>query len=300
MLHREPSAEIYLVQRSDDDSWWALKVLTDSNPRHLGRLEREVLVRDGLRHPHIVPAYEVLSVAGHAALVMDFVEGPSLRSWLRTQRPSTSEALQLFAGIVQAVSLALDRGVVHRDLRPGNVLLAPSGTDRFTPRVADWGLAKVRADSVGPLGGLTTLQRGLGTAGYAAPEQVRDAASVGPPADVFSLGCVLYELLAGQPPFHGRGEMDAALAARDEQYTTLDRALPGAHPMLVELVHDMLRGDPDLRPVNARAVWERLMELPPELSSEAVPESPWKRAMLLGAPLAVAALIGTLVVVLWS
>ncbi len=296
MLHREPSAEIYLVQRRDDDTWWALKVLTDTNPRHLDRLEREVLVRDGLRHPHIVPAYEVLSIAGHAALVMDFVEGPSLRAWLRTERPTISQALQLFAGIVQAVSHAHDHGAVHRDIRPGNVLLAPAGTDRFTPRVADWGLAKVRADAVGPLGGLTTVQRSLGTAGYAAPEQVRDASSAGPPADVFSLGCLLYELLTGQGPFHGRSEMDAAMAAKNEEYTPIDRVLPTLHPMLARLVHDMLAGEPDRRPHDARAVWERLMELPPELSAEEPPVSPWAQGALLAAPLLVALVVGALVV----
>lgn len=288
------------MQRHDDDSWWALKVLTDSNPRHLERLEREVLVRDGLRHPHIVPAYEVLSIVGHAALVMDFVEGPSLRAWLRQQRPTVAQALQMFAGIVQAVSHAHDHNVVHRDLRPGTVLLAPTGADRFTPRVADWGLAKVRADSVGPLGGLTTVQRGLGTAGYAAPEQVRDASSAGPAADVFSLGCVLYELLAGQPPFHGRGELDAAMAAKEEEYTALDRAVPGIHPALAALVHQLLAGDAQERPPNARAVWELLMELPPELSTQQAPAPPWSRAVLLGAPLLVALGIGALVVGLFG
>jgi serine/threonine protein kinase len=231
---------------------------------------------------------------------MDFVEGPSLRAWLRQQRPSVAQALQMFAAMVQAVSHAHDHNVVHRDLRPGTVLLAPAGADRFTPRVADWGLAKVRADSVGPLGGLTTVQRGLGTAGYAAPEQVRDASSAGPAADVFSLGCVLYELLTGQPPFHGRSELDAAMAARDEQYTPLDRAAPGLHPALVDFVHLLLAGDPERRPPNARAVWELLMELPPELSVEEAPVAPWRRSALLSAPLLVALGIGALVVALFG
>lgn len=292
LLHRDEGSETYLVQRTADHTWWALKVLTDTDRRHVERLQREALVRDGLRHPHIVPATEVLTISGHAALVMDFVEGPSLETWLQTHRPSPAEALQLFAGIVQAVSHAHEHGVIHRDLRPGTVLLAPAGPGLFMARVADWGLAKIRASEVGTFGGITTVQRGLGVPGYAAPEQIRDASSASAPADVFSLGCILYELLTGRGPFAGRSTMDAAMAARSESFERLDVVSPNLEQQVMHLVHWMLKADPGQRPADAYVVWEALAELPPFPTSAERPWWWWPAVATV--PLVVAAAVGVL------
>jgi WD40 repeat protein len=160
------------------------------------QIETEAVAR--LQHPHIVQLYEVGEVRGQPFFSLEFCDGGTLTDQLKKQRPTPREAAALIETLARAMHYAHLRGVVHRDLKPGNVLLA--GAERVA-KITDFGLAKridAEAREVSQSGAI------MGTAGYMAPEQaagrVRDT---GPAADVYALGALLYECLTGRPPFEG-------------------------------------------------------------------------------------------------
>lgn len=188
-------AVVFKARHTQLDSEHAIKVLqvTGSQLRH--RLLREGKVQAALRHPNVVRVTDVLDVSGSPALVMEFVDGPSLDSWLQDHTPALDEVMWLFRGIVRGVGAAHARGVVHRDLKPANVLVAPT-SDGLTPKVTDFGLVK-------SLGRVGTTQTGmaLGTPEYMSPEQIRDPRAVDQRSDMWALGCIFYELVCGQRAF---------------------------------------------------------------------------------------------------
>jgi formylglycine-generating enzyme required for sulfatase activity len=160
------------------------------------QIETEAVAR--LQHPHIVQLYEVGEVRGQPFFSLEFCDGDTLTDQLKKQRPTPREAAELIETLARAMHYAHLRGVVHRDLKPGNVLLA--GAERVA-KITDFGLAKridAEAREVSQSGAI------MGTAAYMAPEQaagkVRDT---GPAADVYALGALLYECLTGHPPFEG-------------------------------------------------------------------------------------------------
>jgi serine/threonine-protein kinase len=150
----------------------------------------------GLRHPNIVQVYDVGDVDGRPYFTMELVEGSSLAERIAGVPQPAGEAARLLTQMADAVHAAHQAGVVHRDLKPGNVLLGPDGA----PKVTDFGLAhRLDGDH-----GLTVTGVPIGTPSYMAPEQARgDRAAIGPATDVYALGAILYELLTGRPPFKG-------------------------------------------------------------------------------------------------
>ncbi|MEL6348658.1 MAG: protein kinase, partial [Myxococcota bacterium] len=190
----------------------AIKLLFRGTPAMQERLLREGRVQAAMDHPNILPVRDIVDHNGTPGLVLPFIAGPTLSALLSAYRPSIAEALALFHDIVEGIHHAHQRGLIHRDLKPSNVLLEPRH-GRITPRVADFGLVK-EVDDVG----LTHLGEMMGTLHYAAPEQLRDAASVDHRADLFSLGVILVELLTGQRPFAAlslAGALEAHKAAPD-------------------------------------------------------------------------------------
>lgn len=160
----------------------------------LDRLTREAKAVAKLRHPNIVQVYDVDDLDGLPYFTMEYVEGGTLAQRLAGAPQPPEQAADLVAKLGRAVQLAHDEGIVHRDLKPANVLLTSDGT----PKIADFGLAQqFGEDSSRTLSGVR-----VGTPSYMAPEQAAgNASSVGPLADVYALGAVLYELLTGRPPF---------------------------------------------------------------------------------------------------
>ena len=155
--------------------------------------EREGQMLGQLQHPHIVTVYgSGRTTAGHLYLVMEFVEGATLMEMLRKRRPSVTRALEITAQVCEALDYAHARGVVHLDIKPGNILI----DERGLVRVADFGLSR----DLRRLGSMTTTRKFIGTVGYAAPEQRRAEGTVDHRADIFSLGVTLYEMLTGQLP----------------------------------------------------------------------------------------------------
>ena len=160
------------------------------------QIETEAVAR--LQHPNIVQLYEVAEVRGQPFVSLEFCDGATLTDQLKKQRPAPREAAALIETLARAMHYAHLRGVVHRDLKPGNVLL--TGAEK-APKITDFGLAKRIDDEARDVSKSGAV---MGTAAYMAPEQaagkVRDT---GPAADVYALGALLYECLAGRPPFDG-------------------------------------------------------------------------------------------------
>lgn len=190
-------ATVYRVRHTTLDSHHALKVLKLASTTIRERLIQEGRVQAKLQHPNLVPVTDVIDVDGAPGLVMQFIDGPSLEQLLKSRRLSIGQADELAVGIIRGVMEAHKIGFVHRDLKPGNILLQMvSGT--LMPRVADFGLGKL-LDS----GEVSATRTGIamGTPRYMAPEQIRDAKSADQRADVFSLGAILYELVCSAPAF---------------------------------------------------------------------------------------------------
>jgi len=189
-------ATVYLVRHNQLGSLHALKVLREPSGRLLRRLLREGRSQGALRHPNVVSVNDIVSVQGQPGLVMEFVEGPTLREWMGTRPLPLEQVDDLARGILAGVAAVHRQGMVHRDLKPGNVLLQIAH-DRLMPRVTDFGLVKVLADAEGD-GPRTRTGAILGTPAYMAPEQLRAAGAVDARADVFSVGVLLHRLVTGR------------------------------------------------------------------------------------------------------
>lgn len=259
VLGEGANANVYLVQHVKRKSYYALKVMRRMDSRRKARMEQEAIFRDYLRHKNVVRAFHVMDIDGAPGLVMEYITGPTLSTWLANDtRADLGERLEIFRGIADGCRFAHQKGVVHRDLKPSNVLLEPASGGTFIPKISDFGLAKAMEPEIGKYGGLTTVNTGLGTVGYAAPEQVRDATSVDHRADLYSLGCILYELVCGIGPFAGLSAFDTLQAQRDGRYRRPEEVAPGLPPALYDLIRQLMATRPDDRPLDAQEVLRRL------------------------------------------
>src|SRR5437016_13042464 len=166
------------------------------------RFKREILVTARLQHPHIVPVFTAGETSGLPYYTMPFVEGESLRvRLLRTGAMPILVAVSILRDVARALEFAHSRGVVHRDIKPDNILL----TDN-TAAVADFGIAKALNASRAAASAAPMTERGIavGSPQYMAPEQAAADASLDHRVDLHGTGCVAYEMIAGEPPFVGR------------------------------------------------------------------------------------------------
>lgn len=217
-------AVVYRVRHSTLGTAHALKLLKYGDEAIQRRLVTEGQVQAALKSANIVTVSDVLTIGGMPALLMEFIDGPSLEDWLESNKVSIPLALAIFRGVLAGVACAHRAGLIHRDLKPGNVLLAPVD-GAVVPKVADFGLAKVMGSSVHATRSATSL----GTPHFMAPEQIRNAKHVDQRADIFSLGCILYHLVCAVRPFNQRSEVDvygAICAAKYEDPATLRPDLP--------------------------------------------------------------------------
>jgi eukaryotic-like serine/threonine-protein kinase len=205
-LGRGGMATVYLAHDQKHDRPVALKVLHPDLGAALGpeRFRREVHVAARLQHPHILPVFDSGDAVGRLWYTMPYVAGESLRDRLvRERQLSVEEAVRIVREAAQGLHHAHRHGVIHRDVKPENILLTEDGTTL----VADFGIARAMAGGAGSgPGGVTQLTGtglAIGTPAYMSPEQGAGERDVDPRSDVYSLGAVLYELLAGEPPFTG-------------------------------------------------------------------------------------------------
>ncbi len=192
-------AVVFLAEDLKHRRQVALKVLRPELAAEIGpqRFLREIEVAAGLNHPHILPVHDSGETGGFLYYVMPYVEGESLRGRLtREKQLPLDDALQIAREVGDALDYAHRRGVVHRDIKPENILLAEQHAV-----VADFGIARAIVAASGQK--LTTTGLVIGSPAYMSPEQGAGSREVDGRSDVYSLGCVLYEMLAGQPPFTG-------------------------------------------------------------------------------------------------
>ncbi len=218
----------------------ALKLLAEhlaSDPAFVSRFQREALAAARLIHPNIVQVFDsgLDDYRDQHYIVMEYIDGQSCaeilrdRGWLPVE-----ETLPIILGSCAGLDYAHRKGVVHRDVKPGNLLL---GIDR-TVKLADFGIAKATEQS-----SITQVGSVLGTAAYLAPEQGRGE-EAGPPADIYALGVVTYQLISGRLPFEGASLTELAIKQQREPPARLDELVAAVSPELADAVGVALRIDP--------------------------------------------------------
>ncbi len=208
-------AVVFQVRHNQLGTRHALKILTMPVRSIRERLLQEGRVQASLRHPNIVAVTDVITVDDAPGLVMEFIGGPALDDFLAHHKLSFEQADVLAQGIISGVASAHAKGLIHRDLKPANVMLDITDTG-LVPKVADFGLAKVLSG-----GDSQTKTRSgvtMGTPAYMAPEQIRDSKNVDERADIFSLGCILYDLVCGQRAFYGEDTLALFTAVASAQF----------------------------------------------------------------------------------
>src|SRR5215813_10452453 len=225
------------------------------------RFKREVQLSARLQHPHIVPVLTAGEVDGLPYYVMPFVRGESLRARLAGGPMPVSETVSTLADVAKALAYAHSEGVVHRDIKPDNILLSGGAST-----VADFGIAKAisSARQSDPGETLTSLGTSLGTPAYMAPEQVAGDPNVDHRADIYSLGCVAYEMLTGQAPFAGKTPQQTLAAHVMENPVPLAERRAGLQPSLVAAVNRCLEKEPANRPQSASALVAQLETTGPQ------------------------------------
>lgn len=223
------------------------KGLLDSG-KTLGRFLREIEAAAQLEHPNIVRVLDADEFDGQPLMVMEFIDGTDLSRLVKQQGPlPIRAACEFVRQAALGIQHAHDRGVIHRDVKPSNLLLT-EGVPGQPPvvKILDFGLARIQGmDSSGPR--LTQMGHILGTIDYIAPEQAQDAANADGRADVYSLGCTLYYLLTGQPPFGGTTVVEKIGARLLEEPPRLRAVLPTAPAGLEDVLRQMMARRPQER-----------------------------------------------------
>ncbi|HEU5072888.1 MAG TPA: serine/threonine-protein kinase [Polyangiaceae bacterium] len=244
----------------------ALKVLHREMtvvPEVVSRFEREAVAAARIEHPHVAGAKDFGKLEdGSFYLALEYVEGSSLRQLLKKERLAPDRVKVILGQIASALAAAHRLGVVHRDLKPENIMLVARNDGADFVKVLDFGIAKLAREETTREPQLTALGAVFGTPEYMSPEQAMGSA-VDAQSDLYSVGVILYEMLAGRTPFAARG-MLAVLAAH---MTETPPALPGdVHPELARLAKDLLEKRPEARPT-AQLLSERLLGAPTAPSS---------------------------------
>ena len=245
----------------------AMDPLLERDPVYAARFKREARAAAGISNSGIVTVFDAGADGPTRYIVMEYVEGRDLAAILRDERPlEPPRAVRIAEQVAGTLAAAHAAGIVHRDIKPGNIMVTPEGQ----VKVLDFGIART-TDGVN----LTQTASVLGTAPYMSPEQ-----AMGQPADarsdIYSLGCVLYEMLTGKPPF--MGDLPAAVLHQHVRVAPKPpRALnPNVPPALDALVLQMLAKSPEDRPQTAAEVRDRLaaLETPTEATTPLAPAPP--------------------------
>jgi serine/threonine protein kinase len=221
--------EVYKAQDEKLNRFVAIKILAgdlaDAAARH--RFQREAQTASSLNHPHILTVHDAAEIDGRQYLVTEFVDGGTLRTWLREKPRTWRDVVELLAGVADALATAHDAGIVHRDVKPENILVGRSGY----AKLADFGVAKLiergssQATDDELTVGRTRAGQMIGTIAYMSPEQAVSR-PVDACSDIFSFGVVLYELIAGQRPFAGATDVDVLHAIVNRAPVPLPPSVP--------------------------------------------------------------------------
>lgn len=234
---------VYLATDRSNQALVAVKILIRSDRDQIKRFQREGEILLRIRHPHVVPVYEVGTLDDHPYLVMEYVSGGTLRSRMSAARVSLEDCLLIMRDILLGLQELHSRGIVHRDLKPENILILGSGR----AMIADLGLAKDYADSE-----RTATRCGIimGTPKYMAPEQV-----LGEPAaiasDIYSMGILSHELLVGKYPFEYSNIMQLLHCHQMVDLPAMEPLVPGLPPRVAEVVRRATAKQQGTRPQSA-------------------------------------------------
>jgi len=245
-------ADVYLAQDESLHRRVAIKILADRYTRDPGfveRFRREATAAAGLSHPNIVSIYDRGEAEGTYYIAMEYIEGPTLKEEITERAPlPEAEAVGYAVQALQALEFAHRRGVIHRDIKPHNMMLTPDGLLKVT----DFGIARATNEVE-----MTEVGSIVGTAQYLSPEQARGH-SVGPQSDIYSMGVVLYEMLTGEVPFTGSSAVEIAMKQVNETPqppSTKNRLITHG---LEQVVMRALAKDPALRFHSAREMADEL------------------------------------------
>ncbi len=233
-------ARVFLAQDESLHRQVAVKVLADrhsDDPHFIERFQREARAAARLNHPNIVQVYDQSQTAGMSYIVQEYVEGETLKDLIRRESPiEPRRAITIALQILAALRVAHQQGVIHRDVKPQNILVQLDGKIK----VADFGIASAGDTEMTEAGSI------VGTAQYLAPEQARGL-SVGPPADLYAVGIVLYEMLSGRVPFEGEAAVTVAMRHVQEAPEALTDRNPLVPDALESVVMRALTKDPTQR-----------------------------------------------------
>ncbi len=264
-------ARLYTARAADSDESlpvaYMVKMLRKEWWRDTAAIEifrREVYVGSRVSHPHVVPVLSANIRQPPFFAAMPLLEGTTIRDKLNEGwRPAVSEVLWITRQIVEGLAAIFDTlGMVHGDVKPENVVLAPTGH----ATLIDFGFARADGDDHG------SLQRAvLGSLTYIAPEVVTSAYAAGPPSDQYSLGILMYELLAGRPPFTGQDPAELIAQHRGQKPPCLRDERPDLPKSITSFVHTLLAKDPMRRSRSYRELIDRLVRL--EIETFVLPKS---------------------------
>jgi tetratricopeptide (TPR) repeat protein len=257
---------VYCARDRRTGSRAAVKILNEQSSETTLRLEREAHALAALQHPNILGYIDHGKTPdGRPYLAMEWLEGEDLAFVLGRGRLSITAALSLTASVARALGFAHEGGLVHRDLKPSNIFLLGGDLERI--KIIDFGVVWIADISLQ----LTKTGTAVGTPGYMAPEQARGEGHVDARADIFSLGCVLFECLTGRPPFVADQPLAVLARILFEQATPPSQLRPGLDPAIDKLVLRMLSKDPADRPQDGLAAAREIEAL--ALTADADPDT---------------------------
>jgi len=243
-IGRGGMATIYRGQDMRMERVVAIKVLREvysTDPKFVTRFQREAKAASSLQHPNIVQVYDYGQTDGNYFIVMELIEGTDLRRYLRSRGIlAVDRAIIIAHDVALGLGAAHRRGIVHRDVKPQNVLVGRDGSIKLT----DFGIASVYKDINAER--LTTTGMTLGTVQYYAPEQAQGEIA-SPAADVYALGIVMYEMLAGRTPFDGDTPVAVAMQHIQDMPTPPSYFNPDIPPALEEVIMRCLEKEPERR-----------------------------------------------------
>lgn len=251
--------QVYLAQHRRLHRRAAIKVLHPeiaANPQLVERFFIEARATASINHPGIVEVFDCDVSDGQAFIAMEYLEGETLDALIQREGNLSGHialALGIMGQIADAVGAAHARNIVHRDLKPDNVFLLPSAEGKAIPhvKVVDFGIAKVVQSESEHRTRTGTV---MGTPAYMSPEQCRGAGIMDHRSDIYSLGCIAYQILTGHPPFRREGFGDMLLAQMTEAPPALSDAAPGLPRELEDLIMAMLAKSPSDRPSSMEQV----------------------------------------------
>ena len=272
MLGRGASGVVWSALNTTTSRKVALKLLLKPDPKQRERLLREARAAGALHHPNVVDVYDVTSLDdGSPVLVLELLEGQSLQQVVDERGPLPQrEAAEICRDVARALAIAHASGIVHRDLKPANIFLHRPGDEPAVVKVVDFGISK---NILAPEGTLTDTGMAVGSPAFMSPEQVRGERDLDGRTDLWSLGVILYEMLAGKRLFDGRTH-EGLTQVLVEPIKPIDKAAPGVDPALSQVVHALLERDSAKRLSSAEVVADRLSAIVDSQAPSTMPPGP--------------------------